>query len=149
MVAAVASAPLAAICSFAMTGWRHTDASIASVARACWAPQLAGLTFTSVDGRFHHRGAAWRALAVAPLGSLRELYLDFEPYMSAGVAAHLMSAPWLGGLQRLRLSGLSRGAFEVLEASPTFLRLQASHWVDVSDVEAEQAAGAPAVGAAG
>jgi hypothetical protein len=119
------------------------------VARACWAPQLIYLELNSVDGGFYHKGAAWRALAAAPLGSLREIRLHFEPDMSAGVAAHLVSAPWLGGLQMLRLTGLSRGSFEVLEASPVFASLQALSCVVVSHVEAQQAVMAQAAGVAG
>jgi hypothetical protein len=148
-VAAVACAPLAALRSLSMCECPHTDASIASVARACWAPQLTCLHLSYVDGRFHRKGAAWGALAAARLGSLRRLALCFKPVMSAGVAAHLVSAPWLGGLQMLSLTGISRGAFEVLEASPVFASLQASQDVDLSQVEEEQAAVAVAMGAAG
>ncbi|KIY97439.1 hypothetical protein MNEG_10524, partial [Monoraphidium neglectum] len=148
VVAAIACAPLAALRSLDLTDGLHTDASIASLARACWARQLSRLYLISVDGRFYQNGAAWRALAAAPLESLQELYLHFAPCMSAGVAAHLMSAPWLGGLERLYLIGLSRGAFEVLQASPAFASLQAIKKVTVSQVEREQAAVAHAVGAA-
>jgi hypothetical protein len=135
VVAAIACAPLAALHSLSICECRHTDASIASLARASWAPQLTWLDFNIVDGGFHLKGAAWRTLA-ARLVSVRQLDLHFEPDVSAGVAAHLMSASWLGGLQRLSLSGISRGAFEVLEASPVFASLQASQDVNLYSVEA-------------
>jgi hypothetical protein len=149
VLAAIARTPLAALRTLIIRECRHTDASIAAVASASWASQLTYLEFSSVDGRFHRKGAAWGALAAAPLESLRELDLHFEPRMSAGVAAHLMTASWLCSLERLCLSGLSRGAFEVLQATATFASLQASQRVDVSQVEAEPAAAALAAGAAG
>jgi hypothetical protein len=145
-LAAIACAPLASLRTLSISECGHTDTTLASVALACWAPQLTCLVLDSVDGRFHRKGAAWQALAAAPLGPLREFYMQCKPVMSAGVAAHLMSAPWLGGLHTLYLSGISRGALEVLEASPVFASLQASQHVRVLQVEAEQAAVALVVG---
>jgi hypothetical protein len=47
VVAAIACEPFPALRTLLMTQGRHTDASIASVARACWAPQLTYLYLIS------------------------------------------------------------------------------------------------------